>query len=176
MAIEKRGADTYRIGFQTLNADGTYKWVRETFHATPGLSEAYQRMEAEVALERLKLQAQQAKDSPEAAEVQPNVITVRTFAERWMEKHVRPNCSPVTYKDYRYFLDIRILPYMGDMPVKKLTATYLVDWLEYVRNDGRRSTRMEESQLANPRHPAATARLTSDAQRTRPESPRQVSG
>ena len=35
MAIEKRGADTYRIGFQTLNADGTYKWVRETFHATP---------------------------------------------------------------------------------------------------------------------------------------------
>ena len=174
MAIEKRGADTYRIGFQTLNADGTYKWVRETFHATPGLSEAYQRMEAEVALERLKLQAQQAKDSPEAAETQPNVITVRTFAERWMEKHVRPNCSPVTYKDYRYFLDSRILPYMGDMPVKKLTATYLVDWLEYVRNDGRRSTRMEESQLANPRHPAATARLTSDAQRTRPLGARTV--
>ena len=174
MAIEKRGADTYRIGFQTLNADGTYNWVRETFHATPGLSEAYQRMEAEVALERLKLQAQQAKDNPEAAEAQPNVITVRTFAERWMEKHVRPNCSPVTYKDYRYFLDSRILPYMGDMPVKKLTATYLVDWLEYVRNDGRRSTRMEESQLANPRHPAATARLTSDAQRTRPLGARTV--
>lgn len=61
MAIEKRGADTYRIGFQTLNADGTYKWVRETFHATPGLSEAYQRMEAEVALERLKLQAQRQR-------------------------------------------------------------------------------------------------------------------
>ena len=170
MAIEKRGADTYRIGFQMPNADGTYKWVRETFHATPGLSEAYQRMEAEVALERLKLQAQQAKDNPEAAEAQPNVITVRTFAERWMEKHVRPNCSPVTYKDYRYFPDSRILPCMGDMPVKKLTATYLVDWLEYVRNDGRRSTRMEESQLANPRHPAATARLTSDAQRTRPRA------
>ena len=104
MAIEKRGADTYRIGFQTLNADGTYKWVRETFHATPGLSEAYQRMEAEVALERLKLQAQQAKDSPEAAEAQPNVITVRTFAERWMEKHVRPNCrSPCGERGLKYF-------------------------------------------------------------------------
>ena len=25
MAIEKRGADTYRIGFQMPNADGTYK-------------------------------------------------------------------------------------------------------------------------------------------------------
>jgi len=68
MAIEKRGADTYRIGFQTLNADGTYKWVRETFHATPGLSEAYQRMEAEVALERLKLQAQQPGSCRNAAE------------------------------------------------------------------------------------------------------------
>lgn len=174
MAIEKRGPDTYRIGFQLRNPDGTYQWIRETFRATPGLSEAYQRMEAEVALERLKLQALQAKDSPEGTVMSPATITVRVFSERWMEKHVRPNCSPVTYKNYRYFLDSRILPYMGDTPVKKLTPAFLVDWLEYVRGDGRRSTRMDEEQLSRPRHPGEETRLTSEEKRARPLGTRTV--
>ena len=47
--------------------------------------------------------------------------TLRAFAELWMEQHVVPNLAAATQKNYRHFLDARILPALGDILLEDLT-------------------------------------------------------
>lgn len=147
--IEKRGKDSWRVGVQVKTPAG-WKWVRRTVHINPALSEARQRKEADKALLQLQLEVEQGELAPAGHD-----YTVRTWAEFWMEQHVKPECSPVTYAGYRYLLDSRILPLLGDIPLERLTPLRLTEWLNQVRESPRRSTRMDDEQLAHPRKPSA---------------------
>lgn len=146
--IEKRGRGSWRIGIQVETPDG-WKWVRETIHIDPTLSDSKQRKEAERALAHLQTQIDAGEKGPPGQR-----YTVRSWAEVWLEKEVRPNASPVTYADYKHLLDSRILPVLGDVGLSRLTPVMLTDWLATVRVSPRRSTRLPDDQLAHKRPPS----------------------
>ena len=146
--IEKRGKSSWRIGTQ-VQTDAGWEWVRETVKFPADMSEAKQRKEAEKALARLIVAADDGRAKPSQA-----AHTVRSFAELWMAQHVKPDLSANTFKNYRHFLDARILPALGDVPLKKLTPLMITKWLNDVRNSPRRSTALPEEMLKTPRIPS----------------------
>lgn len=146
--IEKRGKGSWRVGVQVDTPDG-WKWVRETIKVDPTLSESKQRKEAQKALARLQTEIEAGEKGPPG-----HSYTVRTFSEFWMENEIKPNASPVTYADYRYLLDSRILPLLGDVGLSRLTPVMLTEWLAQVRTSPRKSTRLPDDQLTHKRSPS----------------------
>ena len=147
--IEKRGKNSWRIGTQVQTENG-WEWVRDTIHLPGTMSEAKQRKEAEKALARLIVDVEKGRAKPTSAKS----YTVAAFAEYWMEQHVKPNLAANTYKNYRHFLDARILPMLGNVPLKKLTPTMLTEWVNQVRESPRRTTALPDEKLAHPRRPS----------------------
>lgn len=146
--IEKRGKGSWRIGIQVATPDG-WKWVRETIKVDPNLSDSKQRKEAEKALARLQTEIDAGEKGPPG-----HSYTVRTFSDFWMENEVKANDSPVTYANYRYLLDSRILPLIGDVGLSRLTPVMLTEWLTQVRTSPRKSTRLPDDQLTHKRSPS----------------------
>ena len=64
-----------------------------------------------------------------------------------MEQHVVPNLAAATQKNYRHFLDARILPALGDILREDLTPLRRTQWLNDVRRSPRRSTALPEDQI-----------------------------
>ena len=151
--IEKRGKNTWRVGTQVLTDTG-WAWVRRTIHLPGTLSEAKQRKEAEKALAKLITEVGEGKASPSTG----TTYTVATFAEYWMQQHVEPNLSAVTGKTYRHFLDARIIPMLGDVPLKKLTPTKLTEWINEIRSSPRLSTSLPPDQRKRPTTPSEDSR------------------
>lgn len=166
--IEKRGKNSWRVGTQVLTDSG-WEWVREPVHFPATMSEARQRKEAEKALVRLEL----AIDAGQAKPAQSQ-YTVKSFSELWMSQHVAPNLSANTLKNYRHFLDTRILPALGNIPLKKLTPLLLTQWLNDVRSSPRRSTALPEAQLKTPRRPSEQKRMDTAKPQSMPLSPRTI--
>ena len=73
--------------------------------------EAAVKIEREIALERFNL------ETPE--ERRP--LSFRQYAERWMKQHVEMNCKPETARNYRYALDVNLLPALGDKDIRAIT-------------------------------------------------------
>ena len=167
--IEKRGPFSFRIGVQVRLPDGSWEWIRDTIHVSPDLSARAARKQAEMALARLEADVYEGKRKPDA-----KATTLRAFSAIWIENHVRPNCSPVTLKNYQHFLASRILPALGDVPLRKLTPLMITEWLTQLRSDARRTTLLPDDQLARPRRADETANLISDEKRARPLSGRTV--
>ena len=151
--IEKRGKNSWRVGVQIQTESGR-KWVRRTIKLPSEMSEARQYREAEKALARLVL----SLDDEDFEPPRPR-HTVRSFAELWMEQHVVPNLAAATQKNYRHFLDARILPALGDVPLEDLTPLRLTQWLNEVRRSPRISTALPEEQLKTPRRPSEEERM-----------------
>lgn len=151
--IEKRGKNSWRVGVQVQTERG-WEWVRRTIKMPQGMSEARQHKEAEKALARLIL----SLDDEEFEPPRPR-YTLRAFAELWMEQHVVPNLAAATQKNYRHFLDARILPALGDILLEDLTPLCLTQWLNDVRRSPRRSTALPEDQLKTPRRPSEEERM-----------------
>ncbi len=166
--IEKRGRNSWRIGIQ-VPVDGEWQWVRDTIKFPPEMSEAQQRREAKKALACLTADVEAGRIKPSQGQ-----HTVRSFSELWMNQHVGPNLSENTYKDYRHFLDARILPLIGDVPLKKLTPLVLNQWLLDVRQSPRRTTRLPDEKLKTPRRPSDAAKMTSPEKLNKPLSPRTI--
>lgn len=166
--IEKRGKTSWRIGEQ-VQTDNGWEWVRETVKFPATMSEAEQRRQAKRALASLIADIDAGRRQPAQAG-----HTVRTFAELWMSKHVKPNLSPATYKTYDNFLTARILPALGDIPLKKLTPLVITTWLADLRKSPRRSTALPPEKLTRSRTPSDAAKLATAEARAKPLSDRTV--
>ena len=161
--IEKRGKNSWRITVNVKTVTGQWVPNRLTLHMDPALSEAVQRRDAERELERLEKRLS-GED--------PASYTVRQWAEVWLEKHVSPDDSPVTVANYRHLLECRILPYFDERRIclQDLTPAILTDWLLWVRNSPRRTTRRRDDALARPRTDAEQKRLVSASAASKPLS------
>jgi len=168
--IEKRGKHSWRVGVQVETENG-WEWVREPVKMPKGMSEAKQQKEAEKALARLELAVEEGRAKPSRG-----LYTVSTFSVLWMEQHVGPNLSKNTFKNYRHFLDARILPLIGDVPLtpKKLTPLVLNKWLADVRESPRRTSRLPDDMLKTPRRPSDVAKMASPEKQAEPLSDRTV--
>ena len=156
--VEKRGRNSWRIGTQVKIA-GEWQWVRIPLRMDPELSEDAQRRAAERELRKLE-----ARLAGEPAEVP----TVRAWSEAWLTKHLSQDASLVTVSNYRYLLNSRILPQLGDLPLTDLTPARLTDWLYNLRKEPRKSTRLPDDKLKRPRRQGE--QLITDAQAAKPLS------
>lgn len=156
--VEKRGRNSWRIGTQVKIGSG-WQWVRIPLRMDPELSEGAQRRAAERELRKLE-----ARLAGEPAEVP----TVRAWSEAWLTKHLSQDASPVTVSNYRYLLNSRILPQLGDLPLTDLTPARLTDWLYNLRKEPRKSTRLPDDKLKRPRRQGE--QLITDAQTAKPLS------
>lgn len=162
--IEKRGRNSWRIGAQVPVENGL-DWIRETIRFPESMSEARQRKEAKLALSRLEVAISEGKVKPT-----PVRHTVRSFSELWMQEYIAPNLAPTTAKSYRHFLDTRILPVLGDIPLKRLTPLVITKWLNDVRTSPRRSTKLPDTELKAPRPPSLEARMSAAKPKDQPLS------
>ena len=156
--IEQRGPNSWRVGFQTSVAEGR-KWIRKTITFPAELSESEQRARAEIEEARLRV------DYADGNIVEDNPITVREFAQIWIDEHVRPDCSADTLKNYQFFLDSRILPALGDIQLQKLNPVMLKKFINGVRADRARTTAkppLERVRVADQERPAPRPRQLSD--------------
>lgn len=158
--VTKRGKNSWRIATQYKTAHG-WEWMRLTLHMDPELPESVQKRDAERELKKLEKRLAAEQDDEER-------LTVRSWSQQWIEKHVRPDCSPVTVHNYQHLLNSRILPKLGDVPLEDLTPALLTDWMISLRSAPRKTTRKPDEQLAHPR--AKSEKLISDAQASRPLS------
>lgn len=142
--IEHRGKNSWRVCVWTKVA-GAWQLVRIPLRMDPALSEAVQRRDAERELRLLE-----ARLSDEQA----STWTLRDWSEEWLTKHVAPDRSPVTVANYRHLLNTRILPALGDLPLRDLTPARLTDWILSVRDAPRRTTAKADADLARPRSPS----------------------
>ena len=156
--VEKRGKNSWRISTQ-IKVRNEWQWVRVTLRMDPNLSEEVQRRDANRELK--KLEARLAGELDETP-------TLREWSETWLTKHLDMDTSPVTIANYRYLLDSRILPQLGDKLLPDLTPVVLTDWLYNLRKDKRKTTRLPDDQLKGPRR--GSRPLISDAQLSKPLS------
>ena len=164
--IEKRGKNSWRVGIQVETPSG-WRWIRETIKLDPKLTEKQQHRAAEKALKKLEKEVQKGE-----RHVGRQGQTVRSWSEIWMEQHVKPNCTPVTYGDYRFLLDSRILPLLGDVPLTRLTPMMLTEWLNQVRDSPRMNTRKADEELSRKRPPSQ--KLATPGQQRKPLSAKTV--
>lgn len=57
-------------------------------------------------------------------------MTMKEWAERWMEADVRPKVRPTTYEAKRYVLQNHILTKLGDIPLSDLTEAQICRFLD----------------------------------------------
>ena len=156
--VEKRGKNSWRIGTQIKVGD-EWQWVRFPLRMDPDLPEDAQRRAAERELRKLEDRlAGRPSDIP----------TLREWSETWLSKYLNLDASPVTVANYRYLLSSRILPQLGDLPLTDLTPARLTDWLYNLRQEPRKSTRLQDDQLKRPRRKGE--QLITDAQAAKPLS------
>ena len=139
--IEKRGKNSWRLVSQ-VTVNGQPQPVRMTIHLDPSLPESVQRREATRELNLLEKRLAGSLDS---------TYTLREWSEIWLTRHMDPETSPVTVANYRYLLNSRILPALGDVHLPELTPAKLTEWLHDVRNAPCKSTRKSELALSRPR-------------------------
>ena len=158
--IEKRGKNAWRIAARTATATGP-DYVYMTLHMDPSLPESVQRRDAQREMQRLeKRLAAEAKTA----------WTLRDWSAEWLDRLLRPDCSPVTIANYRYLMDSRILPALGDYRLDELTPALLTDWLIRLRADPRRSTRKPETQLQRARRESEERALIPKSKQEKPLS------
>lgn len=139
--VEKRGKNSWRLSAM-VKLCGKWQSVHLTLRMDPNLSEAVQRRDAEreLAIFEKRLAAEILDD-----------FTLAAWSEEWITKYLPSDASPVTVSNYRFLLQSRILPQLGDRYLQDLTPAILTDWLYGLRSAPRKSTRKPEEQLARPR-------------------------
>lgn len=142
-SVEQRGKNSWRVSVRTSVADGR-KWIRQTITFPPTMSQQEQQARADLAAAQLQLAVTQGDVIPP----QYQSVTVADFAEIWMRDHVLPNCEPSTAKNYRFFLDSRILPALGAVKLNKLTPIAITRFINEVREDDARTSAIPADQRA----------------------------
>lgn len=172
MPAERINPGVWIITAPVTLPDGSPSVISDTVVMDPNTPDVLQRFEAEKALAKLEQDIKEGTRTPDTPPpppvLKPEEYTVRTFASYWMANEIKPNCSPVTYANYEYLLRSRINPVLGDVLLTQLTPVMLTNWLAYVRESPRKSTRLPDDKLKNKRAPSKP--LVDDAWYTKPLS------
>jgi len=61
-------------------------------------------------------------------------LTVTEFAQLWLDQHIKKNLQPKTIQNYMEHLNLRILPYIGQMKINSVKPLDIVTLLDNVAN------------------------------------------
>ena len=59
-------------------------------------------------------------------------MTVRDYMNEWVENHGNANLRPSTFSSYKSHIKHHIIPYIGDIPLGKLTPAMLDDMFQKI--------------------------------------------
>lgn len=76
------------------------------------------------------------KERAEALDNQTKVETVQDWMDEWVEKYCKPGVKVKTYEKYRCSIQNHILPYIGTIPLDRLTAEDIQNMLNDLRTKG----------------------------------------
>ena len=60
-------------------------------------------------------------------------LTYTDFCQIWMDRHVRANCSESVAPKYLFYLNNRILPYLGNYKLKNINSSLLLDYFNIAK-------------------------------------------
>lgn len=158
-SIEKRGKSSWRLTALVKTPSGTLP-VRTTIRMDPALPESVQRRDAQRELRNLEKRL--------GAELSDS-LTLQDWSAQWLD-NLRADCSPVTISNYKYMLNSRILPTLGNRYLAELTPVMLSSWLSDLRKSKRKTTRKAETQLRRARRESEEKALLKPKQMEKPLS------
>ena len=88
----------------------------------------YTSTQAEAAEVLRQLQAEKAMGISQSSEV----VRVGDWIENWIEKHKAPKLAPATLTSYRNNFRLHIKPYLGNIPLKKLSTYHIQRCLDAI--------------------------------------------
>ena len=121
--IRKRSSGRYQGGY--VGPDGALHYAPETYSA---------KMDAEAWLRAERMLIERDEWTPPAQRTIAKHTagdTLSEYAPQWLETHRRSDGQPLkprTVAHYRDLLEARILPQLGDMPMRQLTEGVIADW------------------------------------------------
>lgn len=139
--IEKRGENTWRVGFRRSTAQRR-AWVRRTITFDPDVPEDEQRRACELELARLLVDDAEGRlaDPLPAPQVSEDAVTVMQLYDRWMVLHCIPNLKPTTVKTYQSMMLSRVIPAIGTRTVASLTPMDIEELMRTIRQSPRQTT------------------------------------
>jgi len=108
------GLTSYRL-FVSGGFDGTGKRVR---YSKTIRVKSDKRAEKELALFLSECERGEITDS--------SGLTLKDFASKWLEDHVRKNYSPSTIETYTIYLEQRIIPALGNIKLKNIQPLHII--------------------------------------------------
>lgn len=148
---EQRSANTWRIR-ERINLGGHNRYIEDTlrFEATVPQQEQLARVMAALA----DLEA----DVRSGAVEQPmEALTFAQYAEKYLEDYARPATSISNVRTVSNMLEKRILPALGDTPLRRLTAHQLQRFINSLSESPRVSTAIPPAQRSG--HPKDPEKL-----------------
>ncbi len=82
-------------------------------------------------MKKIKVQARLANP-------RENPLTVGDWLTQWLENYARPGVRPSTFEIYQAYLNNHLLPHLGTIPLKQLSATKVQLFLRQLQTDGSR--------------------------------------
>ncbi|MFW6265044.1 MAG: tyrosine-type recombinase/integrase [Bacillota bacterium] len=67
----------------------------------------------------------------------PEKITFKNFATRWLENHKKPNIAASSYRGYKQQLDAYIIPFFEGMLLKDINVFHLENYFAKMRKNGK---------------------------------------
>lgn len=125
--LERRGKNSWRIRVWIKVGDRAC-FVGDTLRFPPTMPEDEQRQQAQEALDDLEADVQAGNINA----TKPD-MTFREFAELYTNQHLRPNTSPNNVKTILNMLNLRILPQLGDVPLRQLTPIRITRFFTYLK-------------------------------------------
>lgn len=123
--LRKRASGRYQAGY--VGPDESLHYAPETFTS---------KMDAEAWLRAEHLLIERDEWTPPAMRQKVKHAagdTLRVYAPKWLAKHRRSDggeLKPRTAAHYRNLLDTRILPQLGDLPLRSLSEDVVREWLD----------------------------------------------
>ena len=91
--------------------------------------------------------AERVHQYDEGTYIEPKKMTVRQLCEEWFNVHVKENLAINTQKGYRVNLDNHVFPYIGSVPVQKLTPIQVQNMYKALKDKGLPPRRLTSAHL-----------------------------
>ena len=133
----KDGTESIRIRYDEIRPDGSRVQRSETLPQLPGQpARTYADAEA--------LLVARYHEIHSGSYIAPSDETVAAFLARWLEL-TADSREDSTYASYRSTINTRIVPYLGALPVRRLTSTMVMQWIGELRELGYRDSTVKQS-------------------------------
>lgn len=120
--LRKRAEDSWSLVIELERDPATGK-RRQKWHTVRGTKRQAEKRLAELLVEADRGQLGSGRK-----------VTVAEYLDRWLKDHAEANTSPKTFTRYRGIVKCNIVPFVGQVPLDRLTPAQIVGWQSNLRS------------------------------------------